>query len=174
MSDPAQPRTLLDPPHVAIDARCDRIRSGTRNQVCGALVWGKAMARGIQSCYGHTTGKEAQRIRSAPWYVVLDAAACWSWDVAEEAREMIDAPGLTEAQLKALLKKWHQGRCAVCGDIAEKLVLDHDHATNLVRGYLCVRCNGREGRAGFRSDDIYVQYRTRNPATMLGLTVKYR
>lgn len=36
--------------------------------------------------------------------------------------------------------------CAVCGN-AEKLVLDHDHETGLVRGILCNSCNMALGYA---------------------------
>lgn len=44
----------------------------------------------------------------------------------------------------AWLKFWQGHRCGVCGVVA-KLVLDHDHSTGLVRGFLCRQCNTREG-----------------------------
>ena len=45
---------------------------------------------------------------------------------------------------EVLLKR--QGRCcAICGELTEKLVLDHDHSTGQVRGFLCNRCNIKIG-----------------------------
>lgn len=41
---------------------------------------------------------------------------------------------------------FHDGRCAVCADETE-LLLDHDHWTGLVRGFLCPRCNSAESGA---------------------------
>ncbi|MFI1796374.1 endonuclease VII domain-containing protein [Streptomyces sp. NPDC020379] len=36
------------------------------------------------------------------------------------------------------------GRCAVCGGTRrQRLSVDHDHKTGLVRGLLCRMCNGR-------------------------------
>lgn len=57
--------------------------------------------------------------------------------------------GLTEESFKALLVK-QGGGCAICGsaDSRQKgmhangrLVIDHDHATGIVRGLLCAPCN---------------------------------
>ncbi|WP_436943058.1 endonuclease domain-containing protein [Streptomyces sp. SudanB25_2051] len=32
------------------------------------------------------------------------------------------------------------GRCAVCGETDPRMGCDHNHATGLVRGSLCVSC----------------------------------
>jgi len=47
------------------------------------------------------------------------------------------AYGLTDEQLDAVLKP---GKCATC-DSTKRLVIDHDHATGMVRGLLCNDCN---------------------------------
>jgi hypothetical protein len=39
------------------------------------------------------------------------------------------------------------GRCAICGVVTQKLVVDHNHQTSEVRGLLCVSCNGLLGLA---------------------------
>lgn len=43
--------------------------------------------------------------------------------------------------------------CAICGDEGVKLVVDHCHDTNKVRGLLCYRCNTLLGQA---RDDISI------------------
>jgi hypothetical protein len=56
--------------------------------------------------------------------------------------------GLTLAAYDELLAKQH-GACAICGraasDGGRKLAVDHDHATDEVRGLLCRRCNRSMG-----------------------------
>lgn len=47
--------------------------------------------------------------------------------------------GISKADFDLLLAK-QNGTCALCPRF-EKLVVDHDHATNSVRGLLCYRCN---------------------------------
>ena len=51
--------------------------------------------------------------------------------------------GLSYRQYDTMLKQ--QGGCAICGKLADtdgkQLAVDHDHATGLVRGLLCTRCN---------------------------------
>jgi Recombination endonuclease VII len=70
-----------------------------------------------------------------------------------------------------LFDRFHQGRCAVCNSAAH-LVLDHDHQTGLVRGDLCYRCNGYEGRCqGERS--AYGRYRARPPTSILNIQLRY-
>lgn len=65
--------------------------------------------------------------------------------------------------------EFHAGRCALCGRLAQggQLVDDHDHWVGLVRGLLDRGCNIREGSA-YSSPDGVLNYRTTNPATILG------
>ena len=51
--------------------------------------------------------------------------------------------GLTDAQLDAVEAP---GKCATC-DKTTDLVIDHDHATGVVRGLLCRECNLALGHA---------------------------
>jgi hypothetical protein len=48
--------------------------------------------------------------------------------------------GVTPELYDALLAA-QEGRCAVCGERAKPLCLDHDHETGVVRGMLCSPCN---------------------------------
>jgi hypothetical protein len=65
--------------------------------------------------------------------------------------------------------EFHAGRCALCGRPSRdgQLVDDHDHWVGLVRGLLDRGCNIREGSA-YASSDGVLNYRTTNPATILG------
>ncbi|MFH8804036.1 endonuclease domain-containing protein [Streptomyces sp. NPDC017936] len=71
----------------------------------------------------------------------------------------------------ALLARWQDGRCAICGKVRD-LVCDHDHETGLVRGWLCHSCNTAEG-THWEPDTIFARYRERPPATILGVTARY-
>jgi hypothetical protein len=73
--------------------------------------------------------------------------------------------------IDAILARWQDGRCAICGRVSD-LVCDHDHATGLVRGWLCRSCNTTEG-TNHQPDTIFTRYRERHPAAILGLTIRY-
>lgn len=86
------------------------------------------------------------------------------WDLERAAEALVgDEAGV--------LARWHNGRCAICGKERE-LVCDHDHATGLVRGWLCHSCNTTEG-TNFEPDTIFARYRERYPAAILGLSLRY-
>ncbi|MFE9855624.1 endonuclease domain-containing protein [Streptomyces sp. NPDC005780] len=70
-----------------------------------------------------------------------------------------------------VLADWQEGRCAICGK-ARELVCDHDHATGLIRGWLCSSCNTAEG-ANLEPDTIFARYRERPPTVILGFSIPY-
>ncbi|NAS22494.1 hypothetical protein GT755_12455 [Herbidospora sp. NEAU-GS84] len=75
----------------------------------------------------------------------------------------------------------HDGRCAACRLTNERLFLDHDHSTGLVRGLLCRSCNGvmpstarHVGRALMpRMTQVMVLYTQWPPAAVMGLRERY-
>jgi Recombination endonuclease VII len=77
-----------------------------------------------------------------------------------------DDSGLSRSEKRAWLCQLQDGKCAVCGEHTEFLLVDHDHATGLVRGLLCLACNSREGRPGGNYLDIEA-YRASPPAAVL-------
>lgn len=65
-----------------------------------------------------------------------------------------------------LMAKWNRGRCGVCGLKPARLVDDHDHYTNLFRGFLCRSCNTREGCS---SDPVFDLWAERHPAIIFNI-----
>src|SRR6266576_2886546 len=64
--------------------------------------------------------------------------------ITPRARHLLKKFGITESQYADLLQRQH-GCCAVCGRHADRfkirLSVDHDHASNEIRGLLCIHCN---------------------------------
>jgi hypothetical protein len=52
--------------------------------------------------------------------------------------------GLTDQEF-AELETTAAGFCAICDETYPSLQIDHDHATGVVRGLLCQRCNSGLG-----------------------------
>lgn len=71
------------------------------------------------------------------------------------------------------LISWQRDRCAMCGGSAAGCVVDHDHATGLVRGLLCSTCNTTEGRKG-PEEEPFASYRRLPPTAIIGVTLPYR
>lgn len=56
-------------------------------------------------------------------------------------KQRLKAYGITEEDFRIILKE-QQGACAVCKTfLIDGACVDHDHATGIVRGILCKKCN---------------------------------
>lgn len=86
-------------------------------------------------------------------------------------RNLRNKYGITEAQYSALYDA-QGGRCAVCGCIPnERLAVDHDHETGVVRGLLCRRCNLELGHwtvVKLRAAIAYLETETSPPPPTAG------
>ena len=60
---------------------------------------------------------------------------------------------IADSELKNLLTDARS--CTICGS-EEKLVVDHDHKTNKIRGLLCNHCN--RGLGHFKDDPDLLEY----------------
>jgi hypothetical protein len=99
--------------------------------------------------------------------------ACWSWPVTDAHRAQAAQGFESDVWIRLgaeFICEWQQDRCAICAASSPRLELDHDHGTGLIRGWLCRSCNQAEGR---RSDAVFVMYRERPPAVMLGVREVY-
>lgn len=99
--------------------------------------------------------------------------ACWEWEVPDSTRAAAAQLGPRDFRAACgILDDWQDERCALCGrsTVRRGEVVDHDHATALVRGLLCRGCNAQEGHS---DDALFEQYRERPPAAILGFQVTY-
>ena len=159
--------------------RCGRpTRSGT---ACGQLKARLLVSCRVHATLGERTAAEVERVRLTAvvddWSNSL-APACHAWPVTDDDRRLVAAlPRLPDDELREarlvhdLIADWQDERCAVCGGSGDhSLVLDHDHVTALVRGYLCRSCNTTEPHADWGD---FTKYRARPPAVLLGVTARY-
>lgn len=173
------------PPHVAAAygalhgprPRADCGRPTRTDHPCEA-----ATLRLMTSCRVHATPAElaatnAQRARLAAVISEWEASltpACHSWPVTDEHLRAARPAAATTSDREPfwpaidVLRRWQAGRCAICGTNAE--VVDHDHSTGLVRGWLCRSCNAIESSA---TTGDFTKYRERPPAVILGVAVAY-
>ncbi len=136
---------------------------------------------GVPACLRHVSPEERTAVEELlngarrlvdRWLPHL-APACWFWPLPPR----LDRSGNPED----LLFAWQQARCGICGSPGRRgrgtgsdlLVLDHDHKTELARGFLCHSCNKREGLQRPGEDGRYGNYRSRPPALLLGLSTSY-
>jgi hypothetical protein len=103
--------------------------------------------------------------------------ACWRWPASQVAVRVVGETCMQAiGRYRLALGLWQAGRCAICGKwpLPDKwgysLVEDHDHASMLVRGLLCRRCNAAEG---ISQRQIFRAYRRRHPTVLLGMTIPY-
>lgn len=136
---------------------------------------------GVPACLRHVSPEERAAVdellkgarRLVDRWLPHLAPACWFWALPPG----LDRSGNTED----LLFAWQQARCAICGSPGRRgrgtgsdlLVLDHDHRTDLARGFLCHSCNKREDLQRPGEDGRYGNYRSRPPALLLGLSTPY-
>lgn len=105
----------------------------------------------------------------------MNDPAYGQWGVTDEVRSAAEALETDDfAEARELLLSWQHSRCALCGRWDRALVVDHDHQTAEVRGLLCQRCNGVEGRESrWKPSPAIEQYRAWPPAAVLGMRVIY-
>ena len=74
---------------------------------------------------------------------------------------------MTNEDFKTILN-FQGGGCGICGLVSEDLHVDHDHATNNVRGLLCNRCNLGLGSLGDSLECVLnaAKYLSNPPATI--------
>jgi hypothetical protein len=102
----------------------------------GHLVWAKGMCR---NCYNRGWRKE-------------NPEAC---NIADRRRNLRRKYKMTESDYETMLAQ-QQSLCLGCGKPpaeGERLVVDHDHVTDKVRGLLCRWCNIALGGA---KDSVHV------------------
>lgn len=147
----------------------------SENKCLATMVCDGTVAAGVKSCRRHKTAEEyAAEVLLRRWLTpFVDRwfpqiwPACWFLPVPEA----LSAPWPTSISLF----EWQRGRCAICGEEHQprsgSLVMDHDHTTGLVRGWLCGNCNAAEGHSTL--DGRFLNYRHWPPADIVGLRLPY-
>lgn len=153
-------------------------KRGTACQQSPLAYWRLPKREGRpRSCLRHLTAEErAEYDREVAEAEAAEAAArqavdamdpaCWGWAIPDSLAPQGPDPDVAGL---AAIEEWQAERCGICSS-ETSLVVDHDHATGLVRGLLCQRCNIAEA---FRGVGPYRRYRERPPAAILGVKVRY-
>jgi len=88
-----------------------------------------------------------------------DGLGCWCKECQKESHR-IKAANIKDYNKNRVLRKNYNsslpefnkilknqgGVCAICGELKEKMCLDHNHETDEIRGILCVTCNSGLGQ----------------------------
>lgn len=96
---------------------------------------GKATRRRLSLAYYHRN-KDKILEKKRPNYKVINAKSrAYRLDYALRKRY-----GITTKQYEEMKEK-QDGKCAICHNVPERLVVDHNHTTGKVRELLCDACN---------------------------------
>jgi hypothetical protein len=104
--------------------------------------WSVAARKGYRWC---TKGEHwrAERFFSGPRAKTCSACLKKGRSKATHEARVMGTYGLLKGEYEALFKA-QDGRCAICRQTrSQRLSVDHDHKTGLVRGLCCRLCNGR-------------------------------
>lgn len=101
-----------------------------------------AVRKGYRLC--KSCGKNrAERFFSGPRGKICETCRKKSGSKARHETRVMKTYGLGKGEYEALFKA-QGGRCAICRQPRrQRLSVDHDHKTGLVRGLCCRMCNGR-------------------------------
>ncbi|WP_327034890.1 endonuclease domain-containing protein [Micromonospora ureilytica] len=154
--------------------------SGGASQISSAEVTAMMARDGAAAVKSRLCGACKPRLPALDSTAPQGQPACWEWVLPSDI-DAVATPGVTPATVNVLphernayakLERWHDGRCAVCGQshAVSRLVRNHDHPSGLIRGLLCSSCNTAEGRT---DSLLFNNYRHRPPSVILGIEVLY-
>lgn len=86
-----------------------------------------------------------------PWYPEFRSKRCKKFNP-QTAQINEDGTNFSQRDFEEL-KRQQDNKCQVCGIEPDKLVVDHDHSSGIVRGLLCGACNSG---LGFLKDSIKI------------------
>lgn len=148
-----------------------RGRSGSRFAVrpidgsAGFHLWSPELGIDAYGCQQYGDGhrwQDAELTKPVPAEWVPNDQRCGSWLAPRHMpiparHQKVPLPKRwPEARMPRWYAWWYlygvqDGDCATCDDAA--YAIDHDHATGVVRGLLCISCNRREGLCALRMQD---------------------
>ena len=74
------------------------------------------------------------------------------WKNANRSRALAKKYGISSEDIEIAIKR-ADGKCEICGR-ESVLVLEHEHSGNIIRGFVCKRCNLVLGLLGDKKEDI--------------------